>query len=330
MRYSMLRAFPITVALSLVLLLVGCSPTLEQTTPKLPPGFLDARVPDGDLSAYLYLSQESPIAIPLRRFGDAAQAADNPRFAVIPETLDIDWLALTVGPDLDSFGGAIAFSNDLLAEIAGVLLSALSDVSAWRDGGKLYLVRGTGGWADATNAALRAGDASSFPDAQPDIWDLMRLLPEQPPMDPVAAGFVRVKGDLMDSLSARAGLDIGGIAQAFGAINVTDVAFVAYADALLALPTEVGPDFFNEAGVGAIFVMRSTYPGFLLSFFLDNFADRLRLEEGSVVSGQDVLVREFRDVHMVVTTLGNTIFLSLAPSSESAEALMASALEPHV
>ena len=332
MRHSMLRAFPlITAVLSLVLLLVGCSPTLEQTTPKLPPGFLEARVPEGDLSALLYLSQQPPVTIPLARFGNPLRALERlPLIGDIVPDVGIDSLAAWVGPDLDSFGARVTFQQHVWAQAADVMLLGRDEVTRWREGGELYLVRGTGGWADAMKLALQSGDATRFQDAQPDIWDLMSLLPEQPPTDPVAAGFVRLEGDLMDLLSVRVGLDIGGIAQAFGAINVTDIVFVAYTDASLALPTEIGPDFFNEAGVGAIFVMRSTYPGFLLSFFLDNFADRLELEKGSVVSGQDVLVREFKDVHLVVKALGNTIFLALAPSREQAEALMASALEPHV
>ena len=328
----MLRAFPlITVVLLLVLLLTGCSPTLAPTTPKLPPGFLEIRVPGGDLSAYLYLSQESPIAISLARFGDPVRALERlPLIGKIVPEVGIDSLAAWVGPDLDSFGVRVMFQQKLWAQAAEVMLLGRDEVTRWREDGELYLVRGTGGWADAMKLALQSGDASRLQGAHPDIWELMSLLPEQPSMDPVAAGFVRADSDLMDSLSVKAGLDIGGIAQAFGAINVTDVAFVAYADAPLALPMEIGPDFFNKAGVGAIFVMRSTYPGFLLSFFIDNFADRLELEKGSVVSGQDVLVREFKDVHLVVKALGNTIFLSLAPSRVQAEALMASALEPHV
>ena len=313
-----------------LLLMVGCSPSLVKTTPKLPPGFLEARVPACDLSAYLYVSQESPITIPLERFGDPAQAPNNPKFATMPESLEINRLALAVGPNLDSFGGSIAFNDDLQAEMAEDVASGRPEVIVWREGRELNLVRGTGGWANALEGALRTGDASPFEDAYPDIWDLMRLLPEAPPKEPVAAGFVHVSQDILDSLVTRAGLELEGVAQALGAINVSDVVFAAYADTSLTLPAEVGPDYFNEAGVGAVFVARSAYPGFLLSFFLGTFADRVDLEKGSLANGQGVMFREMDDMHLVAKSVGNTLFLTLAPTREKAEALMTSVLEPQL
>lgn len=314
-----------------ILLLAGCSPSLVKGTPKLPPGFLEAPVPEGDLSAYLFLAQESPITIPLARFGDPALAAGNPRFPLgeeIPETVGINWLALAVGPDLDSFGGVIEFNRDLLAEMAEDVMSGRPEVSAWRQGNVLGLVRGTGGWADAMKVALRSGDVSRFQDAYPDSWELLRLLPESPPMDPVAAGFTNVDSMLLDSLASKAGLGLSGLGQALGSINITDIAYAAYTNEPLNLPEEFGRDYLKESGVGAVFVAQSSYPGFLLGFFLNTFADRIGLETGTEVSGQDVLSREEGGMHLLVKSVGSTIFLVLASTSQDAELLMASVLDP--
>ncbi len=312
---------------SALLIIAACSPTLVSTTPKLPPGFMAAEIPSGDLSAYLYLSQDDPVTMPLERFGEAALAAGNPRFTTIPEALEIDRLALAVGPDLDSYSGAIEFTHDLQAEMAEDVVSDRSEVTSWREGKEMFLVRGTGGWADALESALRSGDSERFEDAYPDMWELMRLLPEAPPATPVAAGFVRVNQDILDSLTARAGVELGGLSQAFGAINVDNIVFAAYANDPLALPAEIEPDYFQEAGVGAIFVARSTYPGFVLSFFLGTFADRVGLEKETLSGGQEVLSKELANAHLFVKPLGNTLFLSLAPTREKAEALIASVLE---
>ena len=181
-RYRYLSA--LVVMVSGVVLLAGCSPSLVKGTPRLPTGFLEAPVPEGDLLAYLYLAQDSPITIPLSRFGDPALAADNPRFPLgeeIPETVGINRLALAVGPDLDSFGGVIEFNRDLLAELAEDVMSERSEVSTSRAGRQLTVVRGTGGWADAMKVALRSSDVSRFQDAYPDSWELLRLLPGSPP-----------------------------------------------------------------------------------------------------------------------------------------------------
>ena len=325
------RTVPVPVLLAvlpLLFLLAGCSPTLVNTTPLLPPGFLDPHVPPGDLSAYLYVSQESPLTVPLQKFGDLTHIQGNPGYSEIPETLSLNRLVLAVGPDLDSFSGAIQFNRHILAEMAEDVMSGRPEVSVWRQGNVLGLVRGTGGWADAMENAMRAGDASRFQDVYPDIWQLMQLLPEKPPAKPVAAGFIHVDQVLLDSLAAKAKLELRGLTQALGLIQITDIAYVAYTDMPVALPREVTSDYFEEANVGAIFVARSGYPGFLLSFFLGSFADRVGLEKGSLVAGQKVLSRELGNMYLVVKPMGNTLFLVLAPSRESAEDLMSSVLEP--
>ena len=324
------RPLPLLALVPALLVMAGCSPTLVKTTPALPPGFLEAPVPAGDLSSYLYVSQESPLTIPLERFGDLTRATVNPGFGTIPDPVEFSQLALAVGPALDSFGGTVVFAREPHAEMAEGLLSDHPEVTAWRNGAQVNLVRGTGGWADAMKVALQAGDASRFQDTYPDIWDLMHLLPEAPPARPVAAGFVRVNSDILDSIVARVGLDLGGLSQAFGAINVSDVVFAAYADDSLNLSEEIDKEYLRQAGVGAIFVARSSYPGFILSFFLNTFADRVGLEKGTLADGQEVLFRELADVHLVAKSLGNTIFLVLAPTREQAQALMTSVLKTQV
>ena len=315
-----------------VILLAGCSPTLARTNPKPPPGFVDTLVPAGDLSAYLYIRQEgSAVRIPATRFGDIQREIRISGTTVaIPGEVEVDRVVASVGPNLDSFAATAVFTDETSARIAQELLSGRAEVTSWRDDNQVNLVRGTGGWATSLEGALRAGGGTPFEEAYPAIWELLHVMPESPPGEPVAAGFVKVDSALLDSLSARAGLDLGGFGQAFGAINVTDIAFIAYADAPLALPTRIGPDYFKQSGLSAIFVVQSTYPGFVLSFFLDSFSDRVGLNKGSIAGGTEVLSREFNDVHLVVKDLGNTLFLSLAPTREEAEALMASTLESHI
>ena len=330
MRPYAIQIAPLIALITAALVLAGCSSSLVKTTPKLPPGFLETLVPAGDLSAYMYVSQGSAVTIPLQRFGDASLVQGVPGLPAIPERVEIDQMVLVVGPDLDSFGGSVTFGQDGLAEMAQALLSQRSDdVTSWRDARRVNLVRGNSGWADSLQSAMRSGDVSRFQDAYPDIWELMRLLPERPPGEPVAAGFLKVDTGLLDSLSSKAGLGLSGLGQALGAIRITDVAYVAYTDnTSLALPEYVGRDYLVEVGVGAVFVVRSSYPGFLLSFFLDTFADRVGLQKGTEVSGEDVLFKDLDGMYLVAKPLGDTLVLSLAPTRERAEALMAAVLEP--
>ena len=147
-------------------------------------------------------------------------------------------------------------------------------------------------------------------------------------MNTVAAGFIQVDSALLDSLASKAGLSLGGLGQALGSINVTDIVYAAYTNEPLNLPERFGLDYLEDSGVGAIFVARSSYPGFLLGFFLNTFADRIGLETGMEVSGQEVLSREEGGMHLLVKPVGSTIFLVLASSSQEAELLMASVLDP--
>ncbi|MCZ6891582.1 MAG: hypothetical protein O7F09_03605 [Chloroflexi bacterium] len=299
---------------------LACSPKLVQTDPKLPPGFLDTPVLTGDLNAYLYLSQGSPISFPLEPFGDIETIQGNP---LLPEPLlgeaDIHSLAFWMGPDLDSFGGDVVFSEETAAEIAELLLAAKSDnVTSWRRGASVSLVRGTGIGPPYTHLP--------FGEAYPTAWDLLRLLPESPPAEPVAAGFLDSTSTVIDPLASRAGLNLGRLAPALGSVNIGDVAFVAYSNRPITVPEKVTPGYLLEQQIGALLVTRSSYPGFLLSFFLNNFSGRVNLDKIEVM-GESVLYREFADVHLMVKPIGNTIFFSLAPTRDFTESLIASVLE---
>ncbi|MDO8750850.1 MAG: hypothetical protein Q7K03_06875 [Dehalococcoidia bacterium] len=314
------------------LIWTGCSSGPARTNPALPPGFAEAQVPAGEISAYLYVSQGTPVTIPTERFGDVSTSSRKSGSVIIHDrdSLEVMRLALWTGQSLDSFAGDFKFRDEATAEVVQKLAAEKADVAAIRSGILLSVAQGTTDWAKAMEGFLRANQRSPFKDAYPAAWDLLHLMPEAPPGKPVAVGFVHVNDALMNSLASKAGLNLSGIGQAFGAANVSDIAFIAYADTPLALPNVVGPDYFKQAGLGAIFVAQSTYPGFVLSFFLGSFADRAGLEKGPTIQGQQVLVKEIEGAQLMVATVGNTFFVALAPTQEKAEALMTSALAPRV
>ena len=297
------------------------SPTLLETDPMLPPGFQEARLPDDDFSAYLYLSHSAPVVMPLKAFGESTGASTEP-------DLELSSLGAWVGPNLDSFGARAEFQQQRQAQAAETVLG--DDVEQWREGSMLSLVRGEGIWADDIEAAMRAGRGVAFKEKYEDAWRLLRLLPEEPPLQPVAAGFISVDRDLLDSLTSKAGLELGGLGQALGTINVENIAYIAYAEDELRLPESVGREFVEDSGVAAVFVARSTYPGFLLSFFLNTFADRVDLQSDTRVAGEDVLSRDLDGVHLLVKPLGSVIFIVVASEEQTSERLMESVLQKHL
>ena len=307
--------------LLVALFLAARSPTLLETDPMLPPGFEEARLPGGDFNAYLYISHSAPIAMPLTAFGEPDSASTQP-------DLDLSSMGAWVGPSLDSFGSRVEFQGQMQAQAAETVLS--DDVEKWREDSVLRLVRGEGAWVDDVETAMRAGHGVTFKDKYEDIWKLLRLLPEEPPLEPAAAGFIRVDSDLLGSLTSKAGLDLGGLGQALGTINVEEIAYVAYAEDVLRLPEDVDGEFVRDSGIAAVFVARSTYPGFLLGFFLNAFADRVDLESDTRIAGEDILSRDMDDVHLLVKPVGSAIFIVVASEEQNSKKLMESVLRKHL
>ncbi|MBI4197714.1 MAG: hypothetical protein HY533_01220, partial [Chloroflexi bacterium] len=233
---------------------------------------------------------------------------------------------LTVGSNLDEFGGEVKFSRDILAEIAEDVAKERAGLSVFRDGSLLNLVIGTSGWADALKRALELGEGSAFSEAYPEAWELLRMLPQSPPAPPVAAGFARVEGGVLEEASGRLKLNLSGVTQALGSLNVSQVTFVAYAEEDLSIKESIGPDFFREHGASVAVAMRSGYPGYLLGFFLDSFASQAGLEKGNTVAGVEVLTRDLGDAYLVAEPIGSVLFLSVAPDRARAEALMGAIL----
>ena len=308
-------------ALLITLVLAARSPTLLETDPKLPPGFEEALLPDGDFNAYLYISHSAPIAMPLAAFGESASTSTQP-------DVELSSLGAWAGPNLDSFGARVGFQQQMQAQAAETVLA--DDVEKWREDSVLWLVRGEGAWADDVEAAMRAGHGVTFKDKYEDTWRLLSLLPEEPPLEPAAAGFISVDSDLLDSLTSRAGLELGGLGQALGTINVEDIAYVAYAEDELRLPEEVDREFVRSSGIAAVFVARSTYPGFILGFFLNAFADRVDLQSDTRIAGEDVLSRDLDGVHLLVKPLGSAIFIVVASEEQTSKRLMESVLREHL
>ena len=316
------------------LLLTACSTDVSRTNPALPPGFQETQVPTGEIPAYLYIGQDSTVTIPTERFVNTEEIDESIRQTfVIPQILEVSGLSLWTNSSLDSSARSVTFPDDKTAKLVQTLMSNRRDMrgtTSWRDGMTVNLVSGSGDWAGNIERALKANQRSPFNEAYPVIWDLLHIMPESAPGKPVGVGFVHVNDALMTSLASNAGLNLSGIGQAFGAANVSDIAFVAYAESPLTLPMTVGPDYFKEAGLGAVFVARSTYPGFVLSFFLGSFADRAGLDQGPTVKGQQVLVKELEGAYLMVATVGSTFFVTLAPTREMAEVLISRSLAPHV
>ncbi|MBI4282273.1 MAG: hypothetical protein HY672_02130 [Chloroflexi bacterium] len=312
---------------TLTLLAVGCSGSPAQGNPALPPGFTDAPIPGVDLSAYLYVSQGTPLSIPSRWFGDLAFAQTNAAFPALDDSVGVRTAWVGVGPTIDQYAREIVFNGEPEADAAVRLANSRPLTQAWRTGADVGIVYGTGEWPATAKTALQGSDGRPFSEAYPDSWELLRMAPSSPPGKPVAAGFANVGGNLLEQAATRAGVSLSGVGTALGSLKVAQVAFVAYTDADLSVKDDVGPAYFKEHEASALAVMKSGYPGFLLGFFLNSFAGQAGLEKGNQVAGQDVLTRELGDAYLIVKPMGNVVFMAIAPEKSGAEKLMEAVLK---
>lgn len=304
----------------------GCTPTPIETAPKLPLEFLETPIPDIELNAYLYTSQEQSTIMPLKLFLPEQSVP-----YALPTEVRIKRMAAWIGSDLNSFGASFQFQDiqDAILVEERMAEQGRKAEQSWRHGADLQLVRGTGPWAEGLRNALSTGSTVDFQKAYPEVWLLMRLLPASPPGEVLAAGFLRPASTVIDSLAPWAGLNLGQFGPALGTVDVKNVAFAAYSNQRIVFPTEVTPEYIQKYQIGAIFVAHSSYPGLILSFLLDRFASRVELEKTQII-GETVLYREYEDVYMMVKVMGSTIFFTLAPSRGYAQELMAAVLAPQV
>ncbi len=308
-------------------LLAACSPSPAQGDPGLPPGFLETGVPRADLSAYVYVSQGAPVVVTTSWFGDVAAIKNNPGLAALGSSVDVSSISVAVGPSLDYFGGAIALASEEQAEAAAQLAKGQALTQAWRSGKTMGFAYGNGDWPGTLKASLQAGDVTPFAEAYTDSWVLLRMLPKLPPDHPVAAGFAKVEGPVLEQAAGRMQLNLQGVTQALGSLNISQGAFIAYAQTSLDAPERVGPDYFRQEGISVLAAMRSSYPGWMLGFFLDSFAGQAGLEKGTQVAGEEVLTKDLGDAYLMAKPIGSVLFIAVATDKAQAETLMTAVLE---
>ncbi|MBI4310445.1 MAG: hypothetical protein HY681_01580 [Chloroflexi bacterium] len=324
----MTRAFLLVACAAVAALtLAGCSTTPAQGNPSLPPGFQEAKAPDAGFSGYLYASQGSPVSLPTKWFVDLSGATSTLPFAAAGDSFEVAQLSVGAGPDIDSFGGNIVFESETEAGIATSALSTQHQVMVWQDGKDVGLVHGTGDWAAAAKGILQADGQATFAEAYPEAWDMLRMLPQAPPDPPVAAGFAKIEGGILEQASSRIQVGMEGVTQALGLLQVSQVSFIVYSAGNLSVKDTIGPEYLKERGISAAAAMHSGYPDVLLGTFLDAFASQAGLEKGNQIAGQDVLTRDVGAAYIIVKPVGNTVFLTVSPDRTKAEALMTAILE---
>jgi hypothetical protein len=314
------------VAMILVtLVLAGCGGGAEADNPRLPDGLDTLLVAPMNANAWVYLHPRESINIFEDAFagGPPGDSGDRARHKItaleaVAMELDVDH-AVRVTFERDSSAERIADSLTMNARD-----SAAGDWVIVR-GGELAL-GSTGDWGDDVRKAWETEERVSLPEQYSDFWDLLQLMPDNPPARPVAAGFALHVADLIDQMLQAKGTAMPGLTDGFGLLRVGLVAFVGYSDELGDLPGGSTGAILRELDVGAVFVVRSGYPGFVVDLAFN------RLSSGSGLVKIDVAddTANYREVNpdfqLMIKTFGTTVFFAVGPTRERTEALMASVI----
>ena len=306
----------LSMALGVLVTLSACATSAKGGDPALPAGFEDLGMPDVDTNALFYARAAMPVDIPLGVFGATDLVAGASVVSV--ESLVND-------PDRE-YAVRVEFVDEATAQDVGdVALSVVGDdTTRWArvDGRFVIAGRADTAWGDDVRDAWAGGDRVTIAERYPGVWETARLLPEDPPSPPVAVGFARNVSDLLDATLAATAVSLPGMASALSLIRADVIAFAAYAADPSGLPERLTRDALRESGIGVIGVSQAGYPGFVVGFLFDQFAETAGLEE-TEFGGTDALYRVVEgDLHLMVKAYGSTIYLFAAPTRAGAEALV--------
>ena len=134
-----------------VVALAGCGGGATQGDPALPPGFLDARLPNVDLSGYIYVDPGRELGLPLSIFGEEAGG---------PERAGLRRLVGVMDESVQEFGARIDFADEQGPALAGGLIAEANSGPLWlqREGQRLLLVAGDTAWSGDLRGAWESDD----------------------------------------------------------------------------------------------------------------------------------------------------------------------------
>ena len=303
------------------LLLAACA-AAKPGEPALPAGFVELGLPPVDVNAAVYFNSGGPVSFPLSIFGDTSGDDDGIQVSTVEGLIN--------DPE-----GQVAIRAEFIDEAnasraAGVALRVASgseDAWADRDGNFIAVGRARDEWSAVLRPAWITGERESIEERHPLIWDSLRLLPEEPPAPPVAAGFVRNVADLLDQILEDSNVSFPGLTDALGLIRVESVGFAGYANDVTDIPTSPTLAALRELDAGLLAVSEAGYPGTVVDFLYDRFVERAELTTEEL-DGETVQYRAIDgDLHLMVKNYGSSFFFAFSSTKGGVEELIRSVIK---
>lgn len=300
---------------------VSCGGGSEPGNPALPSGFTAESLPKANIAAYVYFASDSTLEIPGTYFANSSSEA-------VSEPIAVDTVSVWTGATVGNFGSSLSLGNGSDASTVERLLALNNEGSVWSRiiGSDLYIARGNGFWRDSIEKSVQNHTFRTLEETNEEAWNLMKGLPENPPLPPIAAGFLDITTLDIEGMARKGGVNLAGVTPALGALRIKQVAFGVYGPPINAIPKKIDLSYFKDSDLGAVFVTKSGYPGFLLGFLFSNFAGDADLSGIDIGDGIKAYARELDGLQLLVANSGSSVVFALASQRETAEGLLLSAL----
>ena len=301
---------------------ISCSPIPEGNNPALPPGFETAPLPDVALNGYLYLDGSHISGIKLVDL--------IPDFTPPPDLsgeISLKRLSVWLGTGVDSLGIGVEFTDGKTAELIEAALQAANIQTRHHlRHDTIYMVKGRGEWAEALFSALREARFVRMSDTYVVPWKLLRLLPADPPAQPIGAGFGVLNSLLLERMDRDVDANVVLVHSIMSTARAKNLAFALYPGQPIEGLPSLSDASLTKTELGGIMVTRSSYPGFLVSFIFGRVGTPSGLTKVSPSDGSENLFHfsPSQESHFMMKNRGSIFTISLASNKEAAEDLIKS------
>ena len=323
------NSFLILVIAAIGLLGAACAgiPDRSGNNPALPAGF-GAVVPNADIQVYTYINQGEPFA-----FSPTDEELEIPPIEGYPTEAKVDSLAFWA-----SFAGespVIGIRADFVDErlvplIKDMLESDGTHEDAWflEQGDVLYTVLGSGDVAASYQQVITDGDFVTLEELSSEAWNSILALPENPPMPPVAVGYIDIAEAAMNQIVGKVEENFGDNSSALERLKplieragVRNGVFAFYGEELPSIAGGVGLNDVDGLSFSGLVILDSSVPSFILSFIFDVVLSGAGLEEIDL-DGTSAYMPPIDDFAVLLAHEGSTILISVASDQAKAEGLL--------
>lgn len=283
---------PLLVSVWILGFTVGCSTKVSSSPPALPPGFDEYGLPNVNLNGYVYFDAGKSVTLPPL----SLRTSEDQQFG----NASVEKLAIVLGNNIQQYFVNVHYVTAQGERLSRPIQGPSSD----------------GIWQDALKEYRESRDSIGLSDLYPDVWRSMGLLPSNPSLEPVAAGFLREAPRLVDSLLELWGIVIPGLGGTLDLLRVDALVFAGYANGLEVVPMSLNDDPLVNVEIGIIIVGPSSYPAVVVDGLLANFSGLLGLREVSLGSGSVQYRNLGDDVHMMVRSVDSQLIVCIASTRQ--------------